>query len=450
MRKIVSVFIFLHCIPFLSFAQNQHLIDSLEGQWKKLNESRVEVPRKDDTLTVKLLHALSIAYWYHDVNKAMDYSKHMLAVSERISYKKGMGNAYNNIGSLLSMSGEYVPAMENFNKALKIRTELGDKKQLATTYNNIGNTFNYQGNFPEAIKNYFTALKISEEAGDKLNIARGLTYLASVYGQQANYPEINIAERDRLYELALRYNFSALSIREELEDKSGLSYNYNSIGSIYRLKGNYSEALNNYKTALKIAVEIADKRASALVYGNIGSVYAYQNQYKDALKFQTLSLNMYDEIGDKKGVAGRYSEIGTIFLRQNMYVEAISNFNKALQMAKPISDIETIRNSYDGLTKADSANGRYKSAFGNLKFYVTYRDSLINGEKSRLITRQQMQFDFDKKQLADSIRAMKEKQAVEVSLQKQKAFTISGFIGAIVAIVLLFFVYKSGSSEYSI
>jgi C4-dicarboxylate-specific signal transduction histidine kinase len=52
----------------------------------------------------------------------------------------------------------------------------------------------------------------------------------------------------------------------------------------------------------------------------------------------------------------------------------------------------------------------------------------------------QMQFDFDKKQAADRLKFIQEKEMGEMKLQKQKAYTYSGLLGIAVTLILLFFV----------
>ena len=58
-----------------------------------------------------------------------------------------------------------------------------------------------------------------------------------------------------------------------------------------------------------------------------------------------------------------------------------------------------------------------------------------------------MQYEFDKKQTADSLKFAQEKEFAAVKLQKQKAITFGGFTGIAVTIVLLIFVYRNYSKQ---
>ncbi|MEP7170784.1 MAG: ATP-binding protein, partial [Bacteroidota bacterium] len=70
-------------------------------------------------------------------------------------------------------------------------------------------------------------------------------------------------------------------------------------------------------------------------------------------------------------------------------------------------------------------------------------DSLFNTDKNKTIARLQLQYDFDKKYLTDSLKFAQEKRLDKIKLSRQRIFTYGGFTGLIIVIVLLFFVYRN-------
>ena len=83
--------------------------------------------------------------------------------------------------------------------------------------------------------------------------------------------------------------------------------------------------------------------------------------------------------------------------------------------------------AYSILSRLDSAEGNYRSAFENYKQYIVYRDSLSNDKMTRINTQTRIQYEFDKKE--DSL---KQKQIITQtkldSQQKQKKFYLGGSI----------------------
>jgi two-component system, NtrC family, sensor kinase len=423
MKKFILILFIVHCSLFIvhCFSQDQHLIDSLTNELKK---------HKQDTTATNILYALSKACWSNNPDKAMEYAIQTLALSEQIGYKKGIGNAYNSMGSINCNKGDYLLALEFHKKALKIREEIGDKKGIAGTYNNIGIVYMYQGNYSESLKNYFAALKINEESGNKNWEAYNLNNIGIIYTDQNNYPE------------ALKNYFSALKIREEIGDKYGIASSYNNIGNIYYYQSNYPEALKNFYASLKISEEIGDKKGIATSYINIGNICSNQGNYTEALKNLYASLKISEEIGNKYGISASFYDIGTVYTKQKKYNEASEYLNKGLSVSKEVGSLEVIRNSYEGLVQLDSAQGNFNKALEHYKLFISFRDSLVNKENTKKIVQQQMQYDFDKKQVADSLKYVKEKEIGALLLQRQKAITWTGFAGVALTMLFLFLMYR--------
>jgi len=438
--KILLLFLSAALYSHTLFAQDQQLVDSLTILLNNHNaqkmEKQIKSPSLYDTAAVKILNKLSASYWNSSPNKALDYANQALALSEQIDYKKGMANAYNNIGWVTGQRGDYLQALEIHKKALKIREEIGDKKGIAGSYNNIGVIYDYQGNYPEALKNYFACIKGMKEIGNEQSLAYTYTNVGGIYKSQDNFSE------------ALKNYFAALKINKEAGDELGISDSYISIGAVYCDNiHNYPEALKYFLMALKIAEEIGNKNGIGTIYSCLGNTYENQGNYPEALMNYFASLKIKEELGDKEGIAYACIYIGKIYVIQRKYTDASNYLNRGLTLAKEIGNLEWIKYGYNSLTALDSAQGNFRQALENYKLYITYRDSLVNEENTKIITQQQMQFDFDKKQVADSLKFVQEKEIGVVKLQKQKAITYGGFAGIAITLILLFFVYSNYNKQ---
>ncbi|MBC7885672.1 MAG: tetratricopeptide repeat-containing sensor histidine kinase, partial [Saprospiraceae bacterium] len=390
MKKIFPLFLMLFIFQQFCISQDPHLVDSLETQLKNHNTTKtklqIQSPSLYDTTAVNILAKLSQSYWGNDAGKAMDYAEQTLALSEQIGYKKGKGSAYNSMGVINHIKGDYIQAFDFFKKTLLINQEIGNKKGIANSYMNIGNTYMYLGNYPEALKNFITALKIKEEIGDKQGIAGSYVNIGIIYKHQANYPE------------ALKNFFGSLKIFQEIGDQKGISGGYNNIGVIYYDQGNYPEALKNYFASLKIYEAIGDKHGSAVTYNNIGGVYYKQGNYPEALKYQFSALKLAEEIGANRDIASANNDIGNVYIKQKKYNDAAQHLTKSLVLSREISNLEGIKSGYKSLTALDSTQQNFKQALEHYKLYITYRDSLVNEENTVKITQQQMQYAFDIKE----------------------------------------------------
>ena len=100
-----SLFV-LNCL-----AQDQHIVDSLNNKLKNNTQ---------DTTTANLLYELFKSYKDNNPEKAINYAKQSLVLSEKIAYKKGIANAHRSIGAIYRNEGNSSKALKNFIAALKI------------------------------------------------------------------------------------------------------------------------------------------------------------------------------------------------------------------------------------------------------------------------------------------------------------------------------------------
>jgi tetratricopeptide (TPR) repeat protein len=75
------------------------------------------------------------------------------------------------------------------------------------------------------------------------------------------------------FEKSLDYYHKALSIYEEIGEKSGTAFLTSNIGGIYYSLRDYERSLEYYYKARAAHDELGEKSGLAIVYGNIGSVF---------------------------------------------------------------------------------------------------------------------------------------------------------------------------------
>ncbi len=392
-------------------------------------ELRNDNPSMNDTTEANILNKLAQSYSSNNPDKAMEYANQCLSLSEQIGYKKGISNAYNSMGNINIYKGDNLLALEFFKKSLTIREEIADKKGIVDSYIGIG-TVNYnQGNYLEALKNYFVSLKEVEENGDKAGMAMCYNNMALVYQHQGNYPE------------ALKNYSASLKICEERGNKNGLANSYNNIGIVYENQGNYPEALKSYFASLKISKEIGFKRTIGACYTNLGSIYYKQGNYPEAMKYNLAGLKTFEEIGQKDGITICYTNIGEVYLKEKKFKEASEYLNKGLLLSKEMGGLDNIVEIYNNLTKLDSAQGNFNKALEHYKLFIAMRDSLNNNENTKKTVALQMNYEFNKKQAADSIKSTEEKKVIKAELKQEqtKSYALYGGLALMVLVAFVFF-----------
>jgi len=369
--------------------------------------------------------SIGVIYWHQgSYPEGLKSYQTAIKLYEAVSYKRGIADCYSNMGLIYSDQSNYPEGLKNLMAALKIYESIGNKSRIANCYLNMGNIYADQGNFPEALKNYFASLKIYESTGNKKGIATGYMNVGIIYSTQGNSAD------------ALKNHTAALKVYESIGNKNGIAACYSNIGEVYKDQGNYPEALKNYRSALEIYESIGVKNGIAACYNNIGLIYSGQGNYSGALKNYISASKINKETGNINWLAKNYNNIGIVYAHLGKAREGKSWLQNGLELSSSIGATGTIKESYSGLAEADSALGNYKGALENYKMFITFRDSLYNEDNTKKLTQTSMQYEFDKKHLADSLQNVQVKKLAAEKLSKQKTYTA---LGAGLAVLLLGF-----------
>lgn len=377
---LVVCFLF-SCYP--SFSQHRK-IDSLIFLLKQ---------DKEDTNKVKRLNNISREYInIGRYDTALHYDDIALQLAQKLNFSKGIANTSNIIGIIYTEQGDYPKAQDYYLKALKIDEELNDKIGKAKRFGNIGNVYRYQHDYQKSLDYYFKALRMAEEIGDKQIQANNLGNIGVVYYKQADTTEVHFdrSKRDSLYKKSLDCYFNALKMYEELGNKNGIATTLDNIGSVYKEQHDYPKSLDYYLKALKMDEKVGNKNGIARHLSNIGSIYSLTKKYEQAEKYLLQALAIGTAIGDLDGVMQREQELTRLY-------EKMGNPAKALE--------------------------HYKKS-------VTAKDTLLNADKNKEITRKAMKYEFDKKEAAAKAEQEKKDAVQKSEERKQKIVLIltSGFL----------------------
>jgi tetratricopeptide (TPR) repeat protein len=109
------------------------------------------------------------------------------------------------------------------------------------------------------------------------------------------------------------------------------------------------------------------------------------------------ALKIAEELGDKNGIAIHLSRIGCVYTETGKFAEAEEYLKKAIAKYDSIGVIDFLRQSEESLSHLYDTTGRYKLALEHYKNATVLKDTLFNLEKSKEITRNEMNYEFDKK-----------------------------------------------------
>ena len=286
------------------------------------------------------------------------------------------------------------------------------KKSETNALNTIGASYQVKGNYLKAIEFYQQSLKIREELKDQKGVSSSLANIGSIY----------ISIRD--FNKALDYQQRGLKLAEEIN-----------MGIIYNNLFDYKKALDYNHLSLVLYNELKDKQGIAASNANIGNTYSNMGDYTKALIYQMRSLALANEIGDKQGESTSLSTIGKSYMKQKRYAIALNYLLEAKKIAVESEDIASEREAADVLYETYKEMGNSSKALENYERYIILKDSITKEDKQKEITNKELEYQYEKKAAADSIRNLEERKVkdaliyannVQIEQDKKQKWTLYG------------------------
>ena len=461
-------------IPKQAFAfDRQKAIDSLFTVYKN--------PKLHDTTRAKAIQTIIGSYYmFTKPDTAIILSKEALAFAQQAKLKKVENNIYYNLGCIYYiLKDNYPEALRNYFISLKISEQLGDKETMGNNYNCIAGIYSSLKNHIEALKNYMQCFKLLEEnkpmSGDfaKENIKMQYTYYLKDYKGALKIDSIwfntikkygtkqdsagAFASYANTYELAGNFTSALQNYIQALRlypssDTFNIVIGTLNIGKMYLLLKKYKEA-NLYIKKTEIAVDlIKNTETASILYFNIGCTYeaaadSESNAIKKNLFYQEAYENYLanleirkDFTGNPQVVCSAYTSVAQVCLRLKKYREAENYYKQALVWGKSFSEKKRLNLDLSNLyTKM----GKYQDALQYYKKYISSKDSIENEENTKKLVQEQMQYEFDKKEIAAKAEQEKKDTVAASESKKQKIITGSVVAGLLLVLVFAGFVVRS-------
>lgn len=462
------IFLYLMCIANLSFGQSAY-IDSLK---KALNTAR------HDTVKCNILSLLAEnapdEEW-----PAFNLKLKLLAEAKlkqnptnvlKRTYTRYLANAITNEGSIAQGEGNNKMALGCYRKSAELHSQINYKAGQATSINNIGSIYERIGYIDSAVYYYVLSLNLSRESKDLAGEANSLSNIGSVYSSKGNISE------------ALSFFEQSLKICERIGDDFGASLNLGKIGVIYHNQNEDTKAIENFKKCYEIrekigfeqgVAEVANalgalyfgqkKIALALTYYeksmilnqkfnnkhgislsllNIGSVYEYRSDHNKAIDYYDRALKIMEEMDNKDLISNALTNMSEIYLKQNKIDEAFICCKRAFDIAQELGFPKEISDASELLARIYKLKGKYKEAFDMQELHFKMHDSINNEATKKSTIRAQFKYEYEKKSIADSLKATAEKKLYEAKLTQEKTNKYLLILGLVLALLISFTVFQ--------
>ncbi len=174
-----------------------------------------------------------------DFEAALENFQRAKKIREELGLELGVANIKRNMGAMYRMMDEYATSIELLSQAIEVYTANHDTIMLFESYIEVANTYEKEGDFSKSIIFSNKSLSLSILVNDEVNIAKAKYLLGT------NYLNIGKLDSSEIFLEESQSIFKQNSLNTEANRASA------ALGWLYAEMGNFQGAANIYEEQLK-------------------------------------------------------------------------------------------------------------------------------------------------------------------------------------------------------
>ncbi len=347
------------------------LLTSLLGQ--SINkDSLVKVinnPSIQDSSKFYSFYDLSWEYIYSDVDSAYMYAKKAYTLLKKCKLTAQQPKVTNLLGACFQVKGDYVQAIGYYQQSLNYGEKTKNNETILTAYSNIGALYIQLKQYKKALEYQLKALPIAEKGKVMKSLPSIYNNLCLIYN--------NFGDNKK----ALEFGLKSLELYQAQNNKNGICSSTGNLGNTYLNLKEYDKALENFLICYKVAGEIENYYERARAALDIGEINAIKNKNDEAIKYYLISKDIASEADDYE------------------------------------TSVDAVKNLYLMYKK----KGDKVKALENYEVYVFLKEKLNNSLKQEEVSKRELEFEFNKRAVRDSIKNAEDAKVKDLQLKANKA-----------------------------
>lgn len=410
---------------------------SLRGQGSIDSLEAVLARDLADSSRISVLISLSREYQYTNINKSRELAENALKIAEINKLDKQKVRAYQNIGSLYSISGDYSTALRYDNLALQNSIANRDSTNLPIDYNNVASDYFDLGEYDEAYYFFTQSYRVSRATEDSLQMTIALHNVGRVFKELGQYDK------------ALAHLNLSLGMSRDINDVEGVPYSLDEIGDVMLRKGEYDSAMKALLHSVRLTREQNLLVLEPKTLAKLATVHLHSGNYASALAYYDTTFSLHERTGNEFGIAEVELGRGLVFIKQRKYEPAMAAINRSLALARQ-SNARTLEiRGYHTLSQLYELKQDFKNSLAYFKQFKQMEDSLFSQDMQEKLLRDQIRFETEDKDT--EIAALNQERNLRDDTIKRQEFVRNILVVVMaLSVILLATVYRSGQRRRQI
>ena len=356
--------------------------------------------KKQDSLKVTYLIGLLRQYAFQqDYEKVELFGTEAIAIAKTLSPTVLLYKVYYRLALAYHSNEKFLPAVNYYSKALETARQRNDIYAMEAVNVNLSALYAAIPDYSKALETNQEAVRLSEKAGDQETISNSYMNLGLLYLDMRNPVSATI--------------FIKKALRIFLNDSSkslyGCSLAYEGLGNAIQMASEQQlaaigietnerdqQSLQQYALALEVSLKdtATGNDMVGVIYKDIGAVYEKNGDHASALKNYTAADDFIRRKGTKQQLADIQFAIGRFHVNNRSVSVGKRYLFQSLAIARQFGFLGAEKNALELLSNLYDKAGQKDSAFFYYKQFITVKSKILDQEKDKELTRQQLEVEF--------------------------------------------------------
>ena len=267
--------------------------------------------------------------------------------------------------------------------------EAKEPKDKIAPYTDLGIIYFNESNFVEALNNFTKSMKIAESVDSKFQIGSNCNNISATYYEVGKYEE------------AVKYAKKAISIFEQLDDYNGLANAYNSLGLGYYMMKINDKCEEAFIKSIEYEIKKKDSLGINIGYKNLGAFYFELGDTLKGIESVEKGVKFLPTDSDVRSKYKSYLTLAEVYcyshdlINAKRYIDSCSNYIYELEKDKFYHHVDDY---YYVLYSFYSQKGDFQQALENFKHYSQIKDSVLNIESNEQLLEIKTKYETEKKE----------------------------------------------------
>lgn len=390
-----------------------------------------------DTVRIATLITLSREYQYKDIRRSRELATNALLIAERTNSLRQKNRAYQNLGALYSISGDYSTALRYDNLALQSSLESRDSANLTIDFNSVASDYYDLGEYDEAYYYFTQSYRVARAIEDSLRMAIALHNVGRVFKELSQYDK------------ALAHLRLSMKMSSNIHDAEGTPYSLDEIGDVMLRKGDYDSARNVLLESLRLTRAQQLRVLEPATLTKLANVHLHVGNYEKALAYYDTTFYLHDRTGNRFGLAEVQLGRGRVYLHQGRTDQALKSIEASLLLAKESNAFTLEIKGYHALSMVFENMRDFEKSLYYFKQFKELEDSLFSQDMQAKLLRDQVRFETEDKD-TEIAALSQETELKEDTIKKQEFVRNILVVVMALSVILLVTVYRSGQRRRQI